>query len=155
MPEQANAAIESHSAYERALESGEAFHWKNAIGSDIKSLDDKKTWNIIDRPKEQKLIGCKWVFAVKRDKNGKLQRYKAQMVVQGCRQTGGVEYTSPYALVASTSSIRVFLSLCVQLGRELYQYDVDTAFLNGHLGEDLYMWPLPGLKTKLSQVCKL
>nr|CCA28000.1 AlNc14C962G12665 [Albugo laibachii Nc14] len=65
MPEQANAAIGSPVTYEEALQQGDADQWKKAIASEIKSLDEKKTWNLVDRPYGQKLIGCKWVFAIK------------------------------------------------------------------------------------------
>lgn len=101
------------------------------------------------------MIECKWVFAVKRNENEKVQRYKARLVAQGYRQTAGVDYTETYDPVVSTSSISVFLSMCVQLEYKIHQYDVDTAFFNGHLEEDAYMWPPPGLKTEPGQVCKL
>ena len=65
MPEQANAAIGSPVTYEEALQQGDADQWKKAIASEIKSLDEKKTRNLVDRPYGQKLIGCKWVFAIK------------------------------------------------------------------------------------------
>ena len=72
-----------------------------------------------------------------------MQRYKARLVAQGFRQKAGVDYSDTYAPVASTSSIRIFLGISVQLGYEIYQYDMDTAFLNGKLEEEVYMWPPP------------
>ena len=74
---------------------------------------------IVDRPKGQKVIGCKWVFAVKRDEHGEVQGYKTGIVTQGFRQNAGVDYADTCAPVASTSSNRVFLILCIQLGYKL------------------------------------
>nr|CCA18273.1 putative polyprotein [Albugo laibachii Nc14] len=108
----------------------------------FKSLDEKKTWIIINRPSGQKVIGCKWVFEIKRDEYGKVQRYKARLVAQGFRQKAGVDYSDTYAPVASTSSIRIFLGISVQLGYEIYQYDMDTAFLNGKLEEERSLYGL-------------
>nr|CCA17998.1 putative polyprotein [Albugo laibachii Nc14] len=155
MSEHANAAIESPATYEEAVKSGDGVQWKSAIASEFQCLDEKKTWIIVDRPSGQKLIGCKWVFAIKRDEHGKVQRYKARLVAQGFRQKAGVDYSDPYAPVASTSPIRIFLGISVQLDYDIYQYDVDAAFLNGKLGEEVYMWPPPGLAAEPGQVCKL
>nr|CCA21616.1 putative polyprotein [Albugo laibachii Nc14] len=155
MPERANAATESPGTYEEALQHGDAVQWRKAIASELKSLNEMKTWILVDRPYGQKLIGCKWVFAIKRDGHGSIQRYKARLVAQGLRQTAGVDYNGTYSPVASISSIRVFLSLCDQLGYEVRQYDVDTAFINGYLNENVYMWPPPGIQVRPGQVCKL
>ena len=64
---------------------------------------------------------------------------------QGFRQTAGVDYRETDAPFASTSSIRQIFSVGSRLGKEIYQYGVDLAFLNGYLKEDVYMWPPPGL----------
>ena len=41
------------------------------------------------------------------------------------------------------------------LGWEIYQYDIDTAFLEAKLDEDLYMRPPEGLNCAPDEVCKL
>nr|CCA22300.1 putative polyprotein [Albugo laibachii Nc14] len=93
--------------------------------------------------------------AYRRDDYGKVQRYKARLVAQGFRQSAGVDYSDTYAPLDSTSSIRIFLRISVQLGYEIYHYDVDKAFLNGKLEEGVYMWPPPELAADPGQVCKL
>ena len=120
MSEQENAVIENPARYEEVLESGDSAHWKSAIALEFQSLAEKQTWKIVNRPNDQTVIGCKWVFAVKRNEHGKIQRYKARVIAQGYIQTAGVDYTDTYAPVASTSSIRVLLSLCVQLGYKIH-----------------------------------
>ena len=62
MYEQANSAIETPATYEEALQSSEAVQWKDAIASEFKSLDEMKTWKLVDSPCGQKVIGCKWFF---------------------------------------------------------------------------------------------
>ena len=37
------------------------------------------------------------------------------------------------------NSIRVFLAVCCHYGMAIQQYDVDTAFINGVLEEDVYI----------------
>lgn len=104
-----------------------------------------------------KVIGTKWVFAIKWNDRGEIERYKykARFVALGYRQTASVDYSEMYSPVANLSSIRVFLALCCQQGYHIQQYDVDTAFLNGYLQEDVYIRPPEGVSVQAGHVCKL
>jgi hypothetical protein len=76
---------------------------------------------------------------VKKDLKGNVIRYKARLVVQGSFQIFGVDYTDTYSPVAKFVSIRIILALCVQLGLIIHTMDVDTAFLNAELDEDIWV----------------
>lgn len=53
-------------------------------------------------------------------------------------------------------TIRTILALAAIKGCHLHQFDVNNAFLNGELHEEIYMKKPPGYnKGKPSQVCKL
>ncbi|GMF39904.1 unnamed protein product [Phytophthora fragariaefolia] len=82
-----------------------------------------------------------WVFALKRDEHGNIIRYKARLVALGRVQTYGVDYTSTYSPVANLNTVRIFLAVCYQRGYMVKHYDVETAFLNGDLEEEVYMVP--------------
>lgn len=73
MSEQANAAFNSPTTYQKEVQSGEALQWKIAIASKFKYVDEKKTCKILTSPNGQKVMGCKWVFAIKRDEHGEVQ----------------------------------------------------------------------------------
>jgi hypothetical protein len=118
-------------------EAPEKQEWRDAIKTELKALRDKKTFTMVKRDPSMKVIGCKWVIAIKRDENGKIQRYKARLVALGYRQTEGIDYNVTYSPVANMNSIRTFLAMCCQHGYYIMQYDVDTAFLNGKLEEDM------------------
>ncbi|KAE9296542.1 hypothetical protein PF008_g23970 [Phytophthora fragariae] len=45
--------------------------WKKVIASELESLSANKTWKLVPKPAHQRPIGCRWVFALKRDKKGK------------------------------------------------------------------------------------
>ena len=68
-----------------------------------------------------------------------MERYKAKLVAQGFTQTYGIDYEETFAPVAKLNSIRVLISLAVNLDRPLFQFDIKNAFLNGDLDEDIYM----------------
>ena len=60
-------------------------------------------------------------------------------MAQGFFQIFGVDYTDTYSPEAKFVSIRIILALCVQLGLIIRTMDVDTAFLNAELDEDIWV----------------
>ena len=124
---------------------------------EMDALEKNKTWRITELPKGKKSVGCKWVFSVKYKADGRLERYKARLVAKGYTQTYGVDYQETFAPVAKMSTVKVLLSLAVNLNRDLQQYDVKNAFLHGDLEEEIYMEIPPGFEERLgtNKVCKL
>ena len=153
--EQANAALEEPSTYQNALNSPEAKQWSKAIQAELTALEEKSTWTVMKYKPGQKVIGTKWVFTIKRNDKDEIQRFKARLVALGYKQTPGVDYLETYSPVANLNSIRVFLSLCCHKGYYIQQYDGDTAFLNGFINEDVYIWPPEGISTEPDDICKL
>jgi len=62
-----------------------------------------------------------------------------------------------YSPVTRMTTIRILLSLATSYGLLVHQIDVKTAFLNGELGEEIYMEQPEGfvLNGQESKVCKL
>ena len=103
----------------------------------------------------KKVIGTKWVFNIKRNENGEIDRYKARVVALGYRQTHGVDYMENYSPVANMNSIRVFSAYCCHIGAYTHQFDADTGSLNGNLKEEVYVFPPKGFKIGSNKVLKL
>ena len=93
----------------------------------------KKPW----LPDNGKALPLKWIYTIKKDLKGIIIRYKACLVVQGFFPIFGVDYTDTYSPVAKFVSIRIILTLSVQLGLITQAMDVDTAFLNANLDENI------------------
>ena len=146
---------EMPTTFQSAMESSDAVRWKEACDSEIASLLQNATWELVPLPKGRKAIGNRWVFRVKETKDGTIERFKARLVAKGFLQKLGIDYDETFAPVAKFTSIRILLSLAAKHNLMLHQLDVKTAFLNGNLDEDIYMIQPDGYvdKDHLELVC--
>ncbi|KAI9907174.1 hypothetical protein PsorP6_016285 [Peronosclerospora sorghi] len=78
-----------------------------------------------------------WMFSIKCDAAGNIQRYKARLVAQGFRHM----YVLIFGRLSSLNWARAFLALCCSRGYVIRQLDVETDFLNGNRKENVYMCP--------------
>ena len=131
--------------------------WKAAMDDEMKALLKNDTWEMVDLPREKKIVGCKWVYTLKYKSDGSLDRYKARLVARGYTQTYGIDYQETFAPVARINTNKILISLAVNLDWPLYRYDIKNAFLHGELNEEIYMNIPPGYEGKMNEgkVCKL
>ncbi|BBH05273.1 ABC-2 type transporter family protein [Prunus dulcis] len=107
--------------------------WVQAIKEEMKALEKNQTWTLETIPRGKKTIGCRWVFTIKHNADGSIERYKARLVAKGYTQTYGIDYEETFAPVAKLNTVRVLLSLAANLDWPLHQFDVKNAFLHGEL----------------------
>lgn len=89
-------------------------------------------------PKGKKAIGVKWIFKIKKNAKGDVERYKARLVAKGYKQKQGIDYEEVYAPVARLETVRLLILITTQFQRKIHQMDVKSAFLNGFLEEEVY-----------------
>uniref|UniRef100_H3H9M0 Uncharacterized protein n=1 Tax=Phytophthora ramorum TaxID=164328 RepID=H3H9M0_PHYRM len=118
---------EMPTTFKSAMESSDAVKWKEACDSECDSLLKNDTWDVVPLPKGRKAIGCRWVFRVKENQAGEIERFKARLVAKGFSQKYGIDYDETFAPVAKFTSIRIVLSLAAKYGLKLHQMDVKTA----------------------------
>ena len=53
----------------------------------------------------------------------------------GYTQTYGIDYMETFAPVAKINTVRILISMAVNLDWQLHQFDVKNAFLHGDLQE--------------------
>jgi len=102
-------------------------------------IQKNKTWELVEKPQDRKVIGVKWVFRTKLNVDGSINKYKARLVVKGYAQIFGVDYSDTFAPVSRLDTIRLVLAVAAQRGWKVFQLDVKSAFLNGVLQEEIYV----------------
>lgn len=129
--------------------------WKVAIEAEYKALIKNGTWTLCDLPQGRKSISCKWTFKLKYKANGDVDKYKARLVARGFTQEKGFDYSETYSPTAKLTTFRVLMALVNHYGYYIGQMDVNSAFLNGELEEEIYMQQPEGFIKDTTKVCKL
>ena len=131
--------------------------WNQAMELEFVALQHNKTWHLIPSSSSGKVIGCKWVYKLKLQPDGQIERYKALLVAKGYHQTEGIDYFETFSSVVKPPTIRIVLSLALSQNWCIRQPDVHNAFLHGNLAKDVFMEQPPGFVDPLypTHVCKL
>uniref|UniRef100_A0A2N9ICE2 Integrase catalytic domain-containing protein n=1 Tax=Fagus sylvatica TaxID=28930 RepID=A0A2N9ICE2_FAGSY len=113
--------------------------WRNAMNEEIKAIKKNDTWELTTLPHGKKAIGVKWVYKMKKNAKGEVERYKARLVVKGYSQQQGIDCDEVFAPVARLETIRLLIALAAQNKWSIFQMDVKSAFLNGYLEEEVFV----------------
>lgn len=99
-------------------------------------------------PKEANLVTSKWVFKAKYNTDGSLQKLKARLIARGFSQKYGIDFEDTFAPIVRFNTFRLFFAVITMHDLKCYQVDVNNAFIESYLREDIYMKPLPGVIVK-------
>jgi hypothetical protein len=113
--------------------------WNTAMHDEYKALIDNKTWHLVPPSSTRNIIDCKWVYRVKKNADGTIDRYKARLVAKGFKQRYGIDYEDTFSPVVKAATIRLVLSVAVSRGWSLRKLDVKNVFLQCVLEEEVYM----------------
>ncbi|UYV78903.1 hypothetical protein LAZ67_17000189, partial [Cordylochernes scorpioides] len=115
--------------FEQAINSKEAPYWRRAMKDELRSLEDRNTWTLSDLPLGKRPISSRWVFKIKTNSKGDVERFKARLVARGFSQKRNVDFFETYSPVINFSVIRMTIN------KNWYNrhLDVDNAYLYGEL----------------------
>jgi hypothetical protein len=126
-------------SFEEAMRNAHSSKWLEAIKDEMSPMSANKVWDLERIPNGAKTVGCKWVYKIKCDSKGNVERFKAQLVAKGFTQREGIDYNETFSPVSCKYSFRIIMALVAHYDLELHQMDVKTTFLNGDLYENVYI----------------
>uniref|UniRef100_A0A803PA32 Reverse transcriptase Ty1/copia-type domain-containing protein n=1 Tax=Cannabis sativa TaxID=3483 RepID=A0A803PA32_CANSA len=113
--------------------------WLKAMDNEFFALKKNNTWTIVSLPPGCHVIGNKWVYKIKYNSKGEVERHKARLVAKGYNQQHGIDYVETFAPVAKFNTLKLLFALTAINNWELHQMEINNAFLHGDLNEDVYM----------------
>ena len=139
---------------ESYVEATKGANSRSAMEEEMHAVAENEMW---DTPKGVTPIGCRWVYKVKYNTNGSVNRYKAWLVAKGYVQQHDIDSDETLVPVVNMTTICVLLVIAEAKGRHLRQMDVKNAFLQGELEEQVYMVQPPGFQSGRNTlvVCRL
>ena len=57
--------------------------WQQAMNEELDALHKNNTWDMVDLPPGQSVVGCRWVYKIKPKADGSVERYKARLLAKG------------------------------------------------------------------------
>jgi hypothetical protein len=111
--------------------------WRDAMNLVFNALLRNGTWTRVPPTSDMNIVGCKWVFRLKRKADGSIDHHKARLVAKGFHQQPSIDFDETYNPVVKPTTIRLVLPLIVSAGWPIRQIDVQNAFLHGWLSKDV------------------
>jgi hypothetical protein len=142
--------------YKRALRDKRyGREWKEAIEAELLALLARGTWDYVDIPEGTNLVDNKWVFKVKYTPDGRIDRFKARLVARGYSQMKGQDFDETFAPTMRKESFRIILAIAAYFGWQLDHMDVDNAFLESTILEEIFMSIPEGIKGQDGKCCRI
>ncbi|OWZ08671.1 putative mitochondrial protein [Phytophthora megakarya] len=123
--------------YSEAMRSAQAKEWSRAMDEEINALEANGTWEIVVKPKNEKLLHSKWVFKTKKHADGSLERFKARPVACGNEQEYGVDYVDTFSAALEGLSAKIVLALARKYNVPARHGDVPNAYVRAGKESDL------------------
>lgn len=141
--------------YNEAINGPDADLWRMAMDEEIAALAANNTWELTAPPANTKIIPTRWVYKIKTDANGNIERYKARLVVKGYRQIEGIDYDEVFAPVSKYATLRAVCAIAAARDYEIHQVDIKNAFVQGELMEEVWIAQPEGYTTDPGLACRL
>jgi hypothetical protein len=116
-----------------------------AMQDDLNNFTWSEVLSLVERPK-QNVITTKWVYRNKQNEDGEVTKNKSRLVANGYTQVEGLDFGGTYAPVARLEAIRILLAFATHHDFKLFQMDVNSAFLNVPISEEVYVEQPPSFE---------
>ena len=107
------SVLSEPASYNEAVKS---LDWCAAMDTKIQALEANSTWIVTSLPPNKHVVGCRWVYKVKRKANGSLERYKTRLVAKGYTQQPGIDFLDTFSPVVKLTTVKLLLALAAVHG---------------------------------------
>ena len=101
-------------------------------------------WEVVLRLEGKSIVNSRWLFKIKHEADGSVEKLKARFVAKGFSQKEGIDYDEKFVVVARYTSIRTIIAIASAMGWKLHQMDVKITFLNFVIKKEVYIEQLEG-----------
>ena len=98
----------------------------------MQALCKNETWDLVPDSPHKKAIGCRWIYKVKYNVDGSVNRYKALVIAKGYAQMHGVDYEETFSLVAKMTTMRTMIATVVAKGWHSIKLTSRTPFFKAN-----------------------
>ena len=98
-------AEDEPNTYQDAMISPDSEKWSEACQLEYDTIMGYSSWDLVQKPPEVNIVGCRWTFQIKRDSLGQIDKYKARLVAQGFSQVAGLDFNETYSFTIRFTSI--------------------------------------------------
>ena len=131
--------IHEPQTYTQAMNSKYSEQWLASIKEEQQSLIKHQAFKLVARPINKPIVRTRYVFVLKPNLDGKDKKFKTRIVAKGFSQTEGVDFFETFSPTLRMASFRILLSTATLQDFQITHLDVQTAFLNSELKEEVYM----------------
>ena len=123
--------------------------WKAACCKQLEMLDKHKVFELVDHPKDCKVIKNYWVFDVKPN-----DCKQACLVMKGFSQVKGLDFDQIFSQVGCYETVYLMLALAALENWHMEAIDIQSTYLYGKLNEEIFMeqpeeFKIPGSENKV------
>ena len=113
--------------------------WLHAMKEEFSALIKNQTWTLVELPFHKALIDSKWVFHVKYNLDGSINKYKAHLVAKGYRQQEGYDFHEMFSPVVKPATMKMVLTIALSKHWPIHQTNFNNAFLNTYMRLSLWL----------------
>lgn len=141
-----NESISIPRNYNEAINSPHRNQWLAAMNEEIHSFNNFNVMTPV-HDNGQSHIDARWIFSLKRDMNGKIEKFKARLVARGFQQKD-IDLNATFSPVVDKTTIKSLLVIAHKFKWQAIHFDVKTAFLHGNLDDEIFVSVPEPLNTK-------
>lgn len=76
-------SLQTHTILTSTTEALSRLEWKKAMNVEMEALVSRQMWSLVDLPLGEDVVKCRWVYTIKYNPDGSIERLKARLVAKG------------------------------------------------------------------------